>query len=135
MLQQLWSRHDLSNWASSLQVIDIHMKDKYYSEEVEYSQAFNLKISTVWAWKIYATPYINAILLLLNYMQSLGDVIVSLEFNRSSTHTLWIEGSLSLELIYYSYFAWLGLWYEGGRILTNLIKELKLCCMIVCVKC
>ena len=42
----------------------------------------------------------NEILSLLNYMQSLGDVITSLEFNQSSTHTLWTKGSLSLELIY-----------------------------------
>ena len=75
-------------------------------------------------------------MLLLNYMQSLGNVIAFLEFNQSNTHTLWTEGSLSLELIYYGHFAWLGLWSKGGRILANLIKRAKVaCCMLVCVKC
>ena len=46
---------------------------------------------------------------------------------KGNTHTLWTERSLSLELIYYGHFVWLGLWYEGGRILANSIKELKFC--------
>ena len=41
----------------------------------------------------------NKIVLLLNYMQSLGNVVESLEFNQSSTHTLWTEGRLNLEPI------------------------------------
>ena len=44
---------------------------------------------------ISATPYVNKILLLLNYMQSLGNVVASLEFNQSKTHTLWTEGNLN----------------------------------------
>ena len=46
----------------------------------------------------------NKIVLLLNYMQSLGNVVTSLEFNQSNIHTLWTEGSLSLELIYYGHY-------------------------------
>ena len=88
-------------------------------------QFINLKIITVWVCEIYATPFMNEMLSLLKFVQSLDDVTASLEFNQMSTHALWTEGSWSLELIYYGHFAWLGLWSEGGRILTNLIKRAK----------
>ena len=63
-------------------------------------QFLNFKIITVLVCEIYATPYMNKVLSLLKFMQSLGDVIASLEYNQSSTHTQWIERNLSLELIY-----------------------------------
>ena len=41
----------------------------------------------------------------LNYMQYLGNVVAPLELDQSGTHTLWTEGSLSLEQNCYGYFA------------------------------
>ena len=54
--------------------------------------------------KVFVTPFTNEVFSLLKFMQSLGDVIAYPEFNRRSTHTIWIEISLSLELIYYEHF-------------------------------
>lgn len=47
----------------------------------------------------------NEVLSLLKFMQSLGDVIASLECNQNSIHTQWTERSLSLELIYCGHIA------------------------------
>ena len=90
-------------------------------------QFINVKTITVWVCEIYATPFMNEVYHCWNLCSPL--VMLQHIWNsiKGSTHTLWTERSLSLELIYYGHFVWLGLWSEGGRILANLIKELKLC--------
>ena len=90
-------------------------------------QFINLKIITVWVCERNVTPFMNEVFSLLKFMQSLVMLQHIWNLIKGSTHTLWTERSLSLELIYYGHFVWLGLWSEGGRILANLIKELKLC--------
>ena len=48
---------------------------------------------------MYTTPFMNEVLTLLKFMQSLGDAIASLEFNQRTTHTLWTESNdYSLDL-------------------------------------
>ena len=125
--KQLWFVHWLSNWVSSLQVIDIHMKNQWYIEKTLSEKKFIFVVAQFEFICEFCSPICEYICILpLNYMQCLCNAVAPLELDKSGTHTLWTEWSLSLKLNCYAYFAWLRVWSEDGRILANLMTELKL---------